>query len=175
LTMLMAMKDSVYNYEKQKDIEQKQMTYDFERKSMADSLRVAEEKKTTEEKLKREKTIRYGLVFFAFLLIAFSVIMFNRFKIIKKQKNIIQEQKDEVEEKQKEIIDSINYAKRIQHALLANEALINHYLPKHFVFFKPKDIVSGDFYWASKKGRYYYLAVCDSTGHGVPGAFMSLL
>ena len=175
LNIHISLKDSIFNYEKQKDIEQKQMKFDFEKKMISDSLRVVEEKRTTTEKLNREKTIRYSLILFVILLVAFSFIMFNRFKVIKKQKNIILEQKDVVEEKQKEIIDSINYAKRIQHALLANENLLNNFIPDHFVFFKPKDIVSGDFYWATKKEDRFYLAVCDSTGHGVPGAFMSLL
>jgi len=87
---------------------------------------------------------------------------------IVKQKNII-------ESKQKEIIDSINYAKRIQYALLANANFLKGQLKDHFVFFKPKDIVSGDFYWAAEHHNRFYFAVCDSTGHGVPGAFMSLL
>ncbi len=82
---------------------------------------------------------------------------------------------DIIELKNKEILDSINYAKRIQYVLLANNDLLNANLPEHFVLFKPKDIVSGDFYWATKKDDNFYLAVCDSTGHGVPGAFMSLL
>ncbi|MBA3682516.1 MAG: tetratricopeptide repeat protein [Bacteroidetes bacterium] len=82
---------------------------------------------------------------------------------------------DIIELKNKEILDSINYAKRIQYVLLANNELLNANLPEHFVLFKPKDIVSGDFYWATKKDNNFYLAVCDSTGHGVPGAFMSLL
>jgi serine phosphatase RsbU (regulator of sigma subunit) len=80
-----------------------------------------------------------------------------------------------VEEKQKEILDSIHYAQRIQKALLASDALLSRHLPEYFVLYKPKDIVSGDFYWATEKGNSFYLAVCDSTGHGVPGAFMSLL
>ena len=90
-------------------------------------------------------------------------------------------QKELIEEKQKEITDSINYAKRIQYSLLAHDDLLKNNLPEHFVLFKPKDIVSGDFYWATEKlvidnvNRQFYLAVCDSTGHGVPGAFMSLL
>ncbi len=84
-------------------------------------------------------------------------------------------QKEIIEEKQKEIVDSINYAKRIQYSLLAHSEMLNANLNEHFVFFKPKDIVSGDFYWCTKKGDDFYLAVCDSTGHGVPGAFMSLL
>ncbi|MES2284278.1 MAG: tetratricopeptide repeat protein [Bacteroidota bacterium] len=82
---------------------------------------------------------------------------------------------DLIEIKNKEILDSINYAKRIQYALLAHEGLLNENLENYFILFKPKDIVSGDFYWATKKGDDFFLACCDSTGHGVPGAFMSLL
>lgn len=94
-----------------------------------------------------------------------------------------------IQEKQTEIIDSINYAKRIQYALLAHDEFLQKHLRQHMVYFRPKDIVSGDFYWATevsinkanngsvKNGAnsFFYLAVCDSTGHGVPGAFMSLL
>ncbi|HLP13872.1 MAG TPA: SpoIIE family protein phosphatase, partial [Flavobacteriales bacterium] len=87
----------------------------------------------------------------------------------------VEMQKHIIEEKQKEVLDSINYAKRIQFTLLANNELMQENLPEHFVFFQPKDIVSGDFYWATKTTDSFYLAVCDSTGHGVPGAFMSLL
>ncbi|MEO6303205.1 MAG: tetratricopeptide repeat protein [Bacteroidia bacterium] len=82
---------------------------------------------------------------------------------------------DTIEIKNKEILDSINYAKRIQFVLLANTEILKANLKEHYVFFKPKDIVSGDFYWATKKNDNFYLAICDSTGHGVPGAFMSLL
>ena len=123
------------------------------------------------------------------IVFVFSIFLFRRFKITQKQKHIISLQKDEVfrqktiveeqkhqvEEHQKEIIDSINYAKRIQYALLASEDLLRKYLPGHFVLFNPKDIVSGDFYWATEYKSNFYLAVCDSTGHGVPGAFMSIL
>jgi serine phosphatase RsbU (regulator of sigma subunit) len=92
-----------------------------------------------------------------------------------KQNLKIENQKLLLEVKQKEVLDSINYAQRIQHTLLAHSEFIDKHLPENFVLFKPKDIVSGDFYWATyNKGRFY-LAICDSTGHGVPGAFMSLL
>lgn len=93
----------------------------------------------------------------------------------KKSNEIISGQKKLVEEKQKEILDSIQYAKRIQNTLLAHADFVNQNLPENFILFKPKDIVSGDFYWAIEKNGKFYLAVCDSTGHGVPGAFMSLL
>ncbi len=100
-----------------------------------------------------------------------------------------------IEQKNKDIHDSITYAKRIQYALLAREEFLKNNLPEHFVYFNPKDIVSGDFYWAAKvsgskalvsgsaqnqkpearNSELFFLAVSDSTGHGVPGAFMSLL
>lgn len=82
---------------------------------------------------------------------------------------------NELEEKNKEILDSITYAQRIQSALLASESLLKKNLPEHFVLFKPKDIVSGDFYWACEAHGKFYFVIADSTGHGVPGAFMSLL
>ncbi|MES2132370.1 MAG: SpoIIE family protein phosphatase [Bacteroidota bacterium] len=78
-------------------------------------------------------------------------------------------------QKNKEITDSIYYAQKIQHSLLAPQELIDKYLPNNFIVFKPKDIVSGDFYWAREYNGDFYLAICDCTGHGVPGAFMSLL
>jgi len=96
---------------------------------------------------------------------------------------------DNLEEKQKEIFDSIRYARKIQDNILASDELLNENLPEHFIYFNPKDIVSGDFYWGIKTAHNkeinehnldnghsaFYLAVCDSTGHGIPGAFMSLL
>ncbi len=87
----------------------------------------------------------------------------------------IQEQKEIIEEKQKELTDSIIYAKRIQNALLAGKTLLDKHLANYFIYFNPKDIVSGDFYWATEFNGKFYFIVADSTGHGVPGAFMSLL
>ncbi|MBK6520981.1 MAG: GAF domain-containing protein [Sphingobacteriaceae bacterium] len=97
-------------------------------------------------------------------------------------------QKAIIEAKNKDITDSIQYAKKIQLALMSETQLFNETFKESFVLFRPKDIVSGDFYWATKKiapvinekgelenHEMVYLAVCDSTGHGVPGAFMSLL
>lgn len=92
------------------------------------------------------------------------------------QKQEIENQKQLVEEKQKEIIDSINYAQRIQHAVLTGKAVWEKIGCDYFIFFKPKDIVSGDFYWAynAPNGRSVF-ALADCTGHGVPGGFMSML
>ncbi len=129
--------------------------------------------------------------------IIFTVLISVSAMVFRKQTNIylreIEDKKNLIEEKQKEIYDSINYAKRIQTAILGNVDVMDTNLKKdhYFILFQPKDIVSGDFYWAAtvnpkyrveesgfvinKFDDLFYFALCDSTGHGVPGAFMSLL
>ncbi|MDF1574226.1 MAG: two-component regulator propeller domain-containing protein [Bacteroidales bacterium] len=87
----------------------------------------------------------------------------------------IEAQKIEIEEKNTEITSSIQYARRIQHAVLPGKRTLEKVLPEHFIFFKPRDIVSGDFYWVEKKEELIVVCAADCTGHGVPGAFMSLL
>ena len=91
------------------------------------------------------------------------------------QKVEIQEQKDTLEHKNREITDSINYAKNIQRALLPDEETFNACFEKSFVLFKPKDIVSGDFYWVHQNNETVYYVTADCTGHGVPGGFMTML
>ncbi len=93
------------------------------------------------------------------------------------QKNLAQitEQKEDIEQKNEDITDSINYAVRIQQAILPSEDFIKEILGEHFILFKPKDIVSGDFYWAAKIKNRLIVAAVDCSGHGVPGAFMSML
>jgi serine phosphatase RsbU (regulator of sigma subunit) len=179
-------RDSLNNQENTKKTVQAQMNYEFAKKTSDDSLKNAQQTALkdlqTQATLEHEKTKRYALYGGLALLVVFGGFMFNRFLVTNRQKKIIEiknreteEQKDIIEEKQKEIVDSINYAKRIQYTLLANDKLLWANLNSNFVFFKPKDIVSGDFYWATKKENRFYLACCDCTGHGVPGAFMSLL
>ncbi len=112
--------------------------------------------------------------FFIFFFITIVFFIFFKQDNLLFQKAILH-QKEIIEEQKKEMVDSINYAKRIQYAFMAHEKLLQRNLPEHFILFKPKDIVSGDFYWATKKNNAFYLAVCDSTGHGVPGAFMCLV
>ncbi len=128
------------------------------------------------------------------LVALFGFFMYNRFKVTQKQKGIIEEKEKEtsiqkhlIEEKHKEITDSINYAERIQRSFLASREMLDSNLSSpfgggaeggggYFVFFKPKDVVSGDFYWSSilKNGNFAFCCA-DITGHGVPGAIMSIL
>ncbi len=95
-------------------------------------------------------------------------------KVEERTKEVVK-QKEIIEETNKHITDSIKYAKRIQEAFLPTENMVNSLLKSAFVLYKPKDIVSGDFYWIEKKGNKILFAVVDCTGHGVPGAFMSII
>jgi serine phosphatase RsbU (regulator of sigma subunit) len=102
-------------------------------------------------------------------------------KVVERTEEVVK-QKEEIELKTKEleilfkqVTDSIHYAKRIQEAILPPNNLVKQILPESFVLYKPKDIVSGDFYWIDKKKDWCYFAAVDCTGHGVPGAFMSIV
>jgi serine phosphatase RsbU (regulator of sigma subunit)/HAMP domain-containing protein len=99
----------------------------------------------------------------------------ERTEEVVRQKSEIENKNEELEILYKQVTDSIHNAKRIQEAILPPSALIDQILPNSFVLFKPKDIVSGDFYWIEKKNGLTYFAAVDCTGHGVPGAFMSLV
>jgi serine phosphatase RsbU (regulator of sigma subunit) len=94
---------------------------------------------------------------------------------VHKEKERINIIKQEIERKHQEIVDSVTYAQRIQEAILPARAEINQAIPYNAIMFKPRDIVSGDFYWFSQKGEESILACVDCTGHGVPGAFMSMI
>jgi len=147
------------------------------------------------DKINRQQTIIW-LSLAAVLSVVFGLYMlfqnYSKSKkanmLLEKQKSEIQSQKLLIEEKQHEILDSINYAKRIQTALLASKQLLDENLKDYFIFYKPKDIVSGDFYWAYKSvtssaveksiegvSDKFILVTADSTGHGVPGSIMSML
>jgi len=95
--------------------------------------------------------------------------------LLTKRSNELEKQKLELQSKNEDITASINYARRIQTAILPVSQMIRKFLPDSFIFFRPRDIVSGDFYWFSSKNGKIIIAAVDCTGHGVPGAFMSLI
>lgn len=99
----------------------------------------------------------------------------ERTEEVVKQKDEIESQNQRLEELYKDVTDSIRYAKRLQYSILPPAERVKEICPDTFVLFKPKDIVSGDFYWFEKMGKKSYAAAVDCTGHGVPGAFMSLV
>jgi ligand-binding sensor domain-containing protein/serine phosphatase RsbU (regulator of sigma subunit) len=122
---------------------------------------------------------------FLIVVIVFSFVKYREKQLIK-EKQILEEKVEErteevvqksaeIAQKNKDIIDSITYAKRIQDAILPSNEMFTRELPQTFVLFDPKDIVSGDFYWLATKGNKSLFAAVDCTGHGVPGAFMSIV
>lgn len=180
--LYVTMRDSIANDGNKKASMKAQLKYEFDRKALADSLKLDEEKKLAHEKviagelkLKQERTVRLALYGGLLLVLVFAGFIFNRFKVTQKQKEIITFQKHLVEEKQKEVIESITYAKRLQEAILPPSQFLNTHIPDHFIFYKPKDIVAGDFYWAEYSQGRFFIAVADSTGHGVPGAMVSVV
>lgn len=173
--------DSLYNAENSKILYDMQTKYETTEKEKQNKLLEAENIISTKT-IKQQQLITYFIIGGLLLTLLLAFFIFRGLKIQRKANAIISKQKEEVtqqkiivEEHQKEILDSIHYAKRIQNTLLAHKEFVDYYIPNNFIYFNPKDIVSGDFYWATKKNNYFYFAVCDSTGHGVPGAFMSLL
>jgi len=121
-----------------------------------------------------------GLIYFGYPNVIFvSLLIFLGVRLFKQENNrysnMIEEQRQSLEEKNREITDSINYAKRIQDALIPSAQEFKVHFKEAVLLFKPKDIVSGDFYWATKKGNKIYYVTADCTGHGVPGGFMTML
>jgi len=164
----MAVKDSVFNLEKDKQITRKEMNYVFDKKEAIAKAENDKQQAIAEEKNRKQKIITWSVACGLLLVIVFAGFVFRSLRLTRKQKGII-------EVKNKDITDSIRYAKQIQDALLREEEHISMHLPEHFILFMPKDIVSGDFYWGAEKQGYWYFAVVDCTGHGVPGAIMSML
>ncbi len=125
--------------------------------------------------------ILYGILIIAFVyLLAMSQTrrLFKTRKLLKEKENtlnLLEEQKVKLELREKDLIDSLVYAQRIQEALLPSEAYFRKHFEDSFIFFKPKDIVSGDFYWIGDKSDKVYVVAADCTGHGVPGALMSMI
>ncbi len=102
-------------------------------------------------------------------------LLYRSYKLKQRSNIEITKQKEIIEEKNREIVDSINYAQRIQQSLLPSLEEIRKNLPESFVFYKPRNIVSGDFYWFAEQNNRYYIAAVDCTGHGVPGAMLSMI
>ncbi|MEA2041111.1 MAG: tetratricopeptide repeat protein [Bacteroidota bacterium] len=191
--------DSLQNKENTKRITQLEMQYEFDKK---EKLQEAEIKR---QKIITSFFIVGFLLMILMALIVFrsyknkqkanklleqkNNVILSKNAILNQQKEEIETQRDEIEEQRdhvieqrdkiakqnKDITDSIVYAQRIQQAVLPPENYIDDLLPEYFILFKPRDIVSGDYYWTNRKNGKVIITAADCTGHGVPGAFMSLL
>lgn len=177
----MQLKDSINKLTNSKTLVELDTKYQVEKK---DKQLLLLKEKAAIEQLEKEKqenrslmlTIGIGvsLLFGGFALYAY-LNKQKANKLLDNEKKLVEQQKEILEVKNKEILDSINYAKRIQNAILPAESLFADVFKEYFIFYKPKDIVAGDFYWLYQKHGNIYLAVCDCTGHGVPGALVSVV
>ncbi len=173
-----SLKDSIKNEKNHVAILEQQHQYNEEKETLKHEKQIAIEKSEQQ----KNKLITSAIILILGIVLVFSLWLYKKFKETTKQKSIIEIQKQEVEhqkalvdEHQREIKDSINYAKRIQTSFLASKSEFEKFTKNYFLFFKPKDVVSGDFYWANTINDDFYVCAADSTGHGIPGAFMSLL
>jgi serine phosphatase RsbU (regulator of sigma subunit) len=187
-------------YEKKEDVEQafyyykKYVQYkdDVMSEQNLNQIRLAEaafENKTKQKEIERlqletrnkeletdkQKWLRNAFVIMLLLAIASVVILTKQNQERRKNNAILEEKNSRISEQNKDITDSINYAQKIQQAILPSEMAMNKLFPKSFIFFQPRNVVSGDFYWASAQGSKSILAAVDCTGHGIPGAFMSMI
>ncbi|MFK8046513.1 MAG: tetratricopeptide repeat protein [Crocinitomicaceae bacterium] len=172
------MKDSLKSEENQQEVIRQQFKYEYDKQAAADSISNIEKEKVLQAELQAEKiekkaqqTRNVFLWIGIGVVSLFGLFLYNRFKVTQKQKEII-------EAKSKEIMDSIVYAKRIQTAILPTSVDMEKMLPDSFVIYMPKDIVAGDFYWMEQNGSQpgqILAAVADCTGHGVPGAMVSVV
>jgi tetratricopeptide (TPR) repeat protein/DNA-binding CsgD family transcriptional regulator len=194
------LRDSVKGVESQKEL----IKLEYEKQKTVDVLKNDKLIAIEKEEKQKQKVISYAIAGALGLTTMFFFFVFNRLKVTRQQKNVIEEQKSIVEnqkeeveeqrdianeqklileEKNKEILDSITYAKRIQEAILPPPRLVKEWLTESFIFYKPKDIVAGDFYWMEtstyqengKDKTLVYFAAADCTGHGVPGAMVSVV
>ena len=185
------LEDTLLNEKNIEEYTRMEMQFDFEKVQLEDSLANVSKMQIIdlehEADLQREQKFKFALYGGLLIALLIGAFIFYRLKVTNRQKAVIQNQKQKVdeayeqlEEKNKEIMDSITYARRIQSAILPPAKLVKAYLQNSFILYKPKDIVAGDFYWMqtqeiSPTSSRILFAVADCTGHGVPGALVSVV
>jgi serine phosphatase RsbU (regulator of sigma subunit) len=180
-----AMNDSIYNTESSKQIAEMQTRFETEKKAKEIDL-LTKDKKIKEDELIRQRLISWTMAIGGILVLLLALLAI-RANIQKRKTNRELEEKNQkietayniIEDQHKDIKDSIRYAERLQSAILPTAQFNKTFGQNAFVFYKPKDIVSGDFYWIESAGdsgkEEVLFAAVDCTGHGVPGAFMSIV
>ncbi len=166
------------NESNQKKVIQSQYQYEMEKQHVSDSLYSVQREQLNQvefdKQIQSRNLILVSIVIGLILLSVFAYLMYRRYKVTNEQKHIIESQHQELEKKNSEIQASINYAQRIQNAVLPEKEL-HQLFNDAFLIYQPKDIVSGDFYWWEEKENLKLFTVADCTGHGVPGGFVSML
>lgn len=167
-------KDSLMNKEVAKQVTEINTKYQTEKKEQEIQL-LTKEQQLKDKTLREQRVVRIALIAGLGLLFILSFTLYNRYRFKQKANTLLEKQKKEIQEQNILITDSIDYAKTIQEAVFPSESKMRNFFPDSFVLYKPKAIVSGDFYQVAEKNNKIICTVADCTGHGIPGAFMSLL
>jgi tetratricopeptide (TPR) repeat protein/serine phosphatase RsbU (regulator of sigma subunit) len=167
--------DSIFNTNNNNTIGDLKTNFEVEKKE--NEMKSEQEKKDalSKEELKRQTFQLNAFIGGFVMMLILASISYRNFRRKKKDNLVITEQKNLVERQNQEIKDSIQYALRIQTAILPAQKIVKQYLENSFILYKPKDIVAGDFYWMESIGDVVLFAACDCTGHGVPGAMVSVV
>ena len=182
LEKMIIIKDSIFNIQNSDKATQLQLQYEFDKKEALTKLVQEKKDVITQNELQSQKMVRNGFIGGLIVLIIMFIIAIIRFREKKKlsdklaiQNAEIENQKSIVDEKNEQIYDSIRYASTIQHAILPWDSTLQKAFRDIFIFYKPKDIVSGDSYWFQEVDGIKFLAVIDCTGHGIPGSMLTVI
>ncbi len=182
------LKDSVLSIENNKQINELSVKYETEKKE--GEIKILTQKNEIQNlEVSRQKLFKNGFIIGFILILIIAFVLYNRYQLKQKANAKLEAQKKEITRqhqelnvayeligaKNKDITDSIKYAKRIQEAILPTRLFEQEVSNSGFIFYRPKDIVSGDFYWMHKEQNKLLISAVDCTGHGVPGAFMSIV
>jgi serine phosphatase RsbU (regulator of sigma subunit) len=174
LSEAIILKDTIFSEKNQEQLNILRVQYEIENMLQENDI-LKKDIEIREIENTRQLTVIFFLVL-GFVVTSILIALLTRANKQKKKANSILEEKNIlISEQKKEIMDSIQYAKRIQNAMLTPQEDLSQLLPEHFILFSPRDIVSGDFYWITRNENRIVCIVADCTGHGVPGAFMSML
>ena len=172
--LLTNIKDTLYIAANDKKIQSLQFNYELDKREAQISL-LTKDKELQEVIIKKQKFTQITFIIGFVIALLVTVQTYRNYRRKVKTNQLLAKQKNEIEIQNKNLTVSINYAERIQTAMFPSNCVLSPVLFEYFILFKPLDIVSGDFYWFKKSKESIYIAAADCTGHGVPGAFMSVL
>jgi len=167
--------DSVFDKDKQKQLGRLEAKIEYDREATIAKQERERADALLNARLEKQTLQRNGLIGGFGLMLLLAVMSYRSYRNKQRAHTEVQYQKALVEEKNKDITDSIRYARRIQEAILPSDATLITAVPDSFILYRPKEIVSGDLYWFEQRGDVLLLAVVDCTGHGVPGALMTIV
>ncbi len=174
LNLFYAEKDSLLNRDNFKQIYEINTRYQTEKKQKEIEL-LTKDQIINDKTLKQQKIVKIALIIGLILVVIVLFSFYARYRFKQKANLLLEMQKKQIQEQNILITDSIDYARTIQEAILPTPARVKTFFKDSFILYKPKSIVSGDFYWVGEKENKLICMAADCTGHGVPGAFMSLL